>query len=161
VWARGDGSVELRAGTFIRPATFSSYIAARQGSIILDYQGGCMLFAMIGLSLTLLGSAADVKGKWDGKITGQRPDGTTSEDTALLVLDQKGTTITGTVGGNESDQHPITSGTIDGNKVTIQAKHSKNEREYRLELVVDGDTMKGTLTSGERKGELVVKKRKE
>jgi hypothetical protein len=120
-----------------------------------------MLFAIIGLSLTLLGSAADVKGKWDGKITGQRPDGTTSEDTALLVLDQKGTTITGTVGGNESDQHPITSGTIDGNKVTILAKHSKNEREYRLELVVDGDTMKGTLTSGERKGELVVKKRKE
>jgi hypothetical protein len=120
-----------------------------------------MLFAIIGLSLTLLGSAADVKGKWDGKITGQRPDGTTAEDTALLILDQKGTTITGTVGGNETDQHPITSGTIEGNKVTIQAKNLKNEREIRLELVVDGDAMKGTLTIGERKGQLVAKKRKE
>ena len=59
-----------------------------------------MLFAVAGLALALvMGSAADVKGKWDGTITGQRPDGTTSEDTALLILDQKDSTITGTVGG--------------------------------------------------------------
>ena len=41
------------------------------------------------------------------------------------------------------------------------AQHVKNGREYRVELTVDGDTMKGTLTSGERRGELVVKRRKE
>ncbi len=98
-----------------------------------------MLFAVAGLSLALvMGSAADVKGKWDGKITGQRPDGTTSEDTALLILDQKDSTITGTIGGSESDQHPITSGTIDGSKVTLVAKNTKNGRELTLELTHRG-----------------------
>jgi hypothetical protein len=121
-----------------------------------------MLFAVAGLSLALVvGSAADVKGKWDGKITGQRPDGTTSEDTALLILDQKDSTITGTVGGNESDQHPITGGTIDGNKVTLVAKNTKNGRELQLELTIEADQMQGTITSGERRGQLVVKRRKE
>jgi hypothetical protein len=121
-----------------------------------------MLFAVVGLSLALvMGSAADVKGKWDGTITGQRPDGTASEDTALLILDQKDTTVTGSVGGNESDQHPITSGAIDGNKVTLVAKNAQNGREYRIELTIEADEMKGTLTNGERRAQLVVKKRKE
>jgi hypothetical protein len=121
-----------------------------------------MLFAVAGLALALVaGSAADVKGKWDGKITTERPDGTMSEDTALLILDQKETNITGTVGGNEEDQHPIASGQIDGTKVTLMATHSTNGREYRIELTLEGDEMKGTLTSGERRGQLSVKRRKE
>ena len=45
--------------------------------------------------------------------------------------------------------------------MTIVAENAQNGREYRVELTLDGDTMKGTLTSGERRGELVVKKRKE
>ena len=92
-----------------------------------------MLFAVAGLSLALvMGSAADVKGKWDGKI-GRGPDGTTSEDTALLILDQKDSTITGTVGGSESDQHPITSGTIADNKVTLVAKNTRNGRGQKAQ----------------------------
>ena len=50
---------------------------------------------------------------------------------------------------------------IEGNKITIQAKHTTNDREFRLELTVEGDEIKGTLTSGERKADLVAKKRKE
>jgi hypothetical protein len=121
-----------------------------------------MLFMVAGLSLALvMGSAADVKGKWDGKITGQRPDGTTSEDTALLILDQKDSTITGTIGGSETDQHPITSGKIEGTKVTLAAKNTRNGRELSLELTIEEDQMKGTVTMGERQGQIVVKKRKE
>jgi hypothetical protein len=120
-----------------------------------------MVFAVTGLLLALIAAPpADVKGKWDGKVTGQRPDGTTSEDSALLILDQKDATITGTVGGNESDQHPITSGTIEGNNVILVAKNRNNGREYKIELTVEGDEMKGTLTMGERRAELVLKKRK-
>jgi hypothetical protein len=120
-----------------------------------------MLFAVAGLSLALVvGSAADVTGKWEGKITGQRPDGSTSEDTALMILEQKGSTVSGTVGGNESDQHPITNGTIEGSKVTLQAKNAKNDRQYTIELTIDGDEMKGTMTAGERKGQIVVKRLK-
>ena len=121
-----------------------------------------MLFAVAGLLLTLAaGSAADITGKWEGKLTGQRPDGSTQEDTALLILGQKDKVITGTIGGSENDQHPITSGTIEGNKVTILAKHLERDREFRLELTVENDVMKGTLTSGDRRAEIVVKRRKE
>jgi hypothetical protein len=121
-----------------------------------------MIFAVGTLLLTLVaGPAVDVKGKWDGTITAQRPDGTTNNDTALLILDQKDTTVTGTVGGNESDQHPITSGTIEGNKLTLLAKHAQNGREYKIELTVEGDEMKGTLSTGERQAQLVAKRRKE
>lgn len=119
-----------------------------------------MLFALAALMVSLVaGPAADVTGKWDGTIKAQRSDGSTHEDSALLILTQKDKTITGTVGGNESDQHPIVSGTIDGNKLTILAKHANDGREYRLELTVDGTEMKGKLTSGDRSAELVAKKR--
>ena len=121
-----------------------------------------MLFAVAALSLFLVaGPAADVTGKWEGKISGVRGDGSKHEDTALLILKQKDTTITGTIGGSETDQHPITSGTIDGNKITIQATSTTNDRQFRLELTVEGDEIKGTMTSGERKADLVAKKRKE
>jgi hypothetical protein len=118
-----------------------------------------MLFAIAGLALALsVGPAADVTGKWEGTLTSQRPDGTSGSDTALLILEQKGTTVTGTVGGSETDRHPITSGAIDGNKITLQAKNSRNEREYKIELTVDGDDMKGNMTSGDRTAQIVLKR---
>jgi hypothetical protein len=121
-----------------------------------------MLLAVGGLLLALAAApAVDVKGKWDGTITGERPDGTKSDDQALLILDQKDTTVTGTVGGSETDQHPITSGTIEGNKLILLAKNANNEREYRIELTIEGDQMTGTLTSGDRRAQIVAKKRKE
>jgi hypothetical protein len=120
-----------------------------------------MLIAVASVLLALVtGSAADVKGRWEGKVIAQKPDGTTAEDTALLILDQKESTVTGTIGGSDNDQHPITSGTVDGNKVTIAATHAQNGREFRLELTLEGDDMKGTLTSGERRGQLELKRRK-
>ena len=112
------------------------------------------------LVAVLAGAPADVTGKWDGKLT-MHQDGEQREDSALLILTQKGSTITGTVGGNESDQHPITSGTIDGDKIVLLAKNANNDREYRIELTVTGDELKGTIASGERRGEVYAKKRKE
>jgi hypothetical protein len=103
----------------------------------------------------------DVTGKWEGKITGQRDDGTMSEDSALLILTQKDGTITGTVGSDESDRHPITSGTINETKISLLATHERNKREFKIELTVEGDEMKGTLVSGDRRGQLVLKRRKE
>jgi hypothetical protein len=124
-------------------------------------EGGCMVLALAGVLIaTLAASPAAVKGKWSGTLTAQRDDGTKREDTALLILDQKDTTITGSVGGGEDDQHPITSGTIDGNKIVIVAV-TPNGRELRLDLAVENDEMKGTITSGERKGQVLLKKLKQ
>lgn len=121
-----------------------------------------MLFAVTGLLLaTIAAPPVDVKGKWEGKVTGQREDGTRSEDTVLLILDQKDTTLTGSVGGNESDQHPITSGTIEENKIALVAKNTRNGREYRILLTVEGNEMKGSVTMGDREGQLQLTKRKE
>lgn len=121
-----------------------------------------MVIAMASLLLALVATTpADVKGKWDGTVTSQRDDGTADEDSALLILDQEDTTITGTVGSDEADQHPITSGTIEGNKITLVAKNTNNGREYRIELTLEQDEMKGTVTSGDRRGQVRATRRKD
>ena len=114
-----------------------------------------MSIAAVGLVLALASAPADITGKWEGKISST--DGSGQEDTALLILTQKDTTITGTIGGSETDQHKITSGRIDDNKVTIKTT-TPNGREITLELTVDNDEMKGTITAGERQGKLHVKR---
>jgi hypothetical protein len=120
-----------------------------------------MKLALLGLLLAFVAAPpANVKGKWEGKLTAQREDGSTREDGALMILDQKDATVTGTVGGGENDQHPITSGTVDGNKVTINAK-SGSGREYVIEVTVENDEMKGTIKSGERLATLYLKKKEE
>ena len=118
-----------------------------------------MMIAAAGLMFTLtVGAPVDVTGKWAGTVTSQRQDGSTNEDSGLLILEQKGETVTGTVGSDETDRHPIASGTINGNKLTILAKHSTNGREFKIELTVDEDVMKGTVESGERRGQVVLKR---
>lgn len=119
-----------------------------------------MVFAIAGLLLTLAVAPADVTGKWDGTLTGQREDGSRNEDKALMILEQKDTTITGTVGGSETDQHPITSGKIDGNKITLEAKTASG-REFHIELTLENDELKGTIVTGARRAELQLRKRKE
>ena len=120
-----------------------------------------MLFAIATILLSALTAApADLTGKWEGQLTATRSDGSTHEDTVLLILNQKDSAITGTIGGSETDQHPISSGTIDGDKVVITAKHATNGREYRLELKLQNEELNGTVTAGEMRAEVRTKRRK-
>lgn len=117
-----------------------------------------MRFAVAGALLTLMTAApGDIKGKWDGKVTAQQ-EGGLNADPVLLILDQKDTTVTGTVGTNESDQQPV-SGTVEGNKVSLAGK-SANGREYTIELTIENDELKGTVSSGARQGQLHARRRK-
>ena len=120
-----------------------------------------MVLAILGLFVAVTAAPADVTGKWEGKLSAQREDGTTNEEPALLILEQKGSTVTGTAGRDESDRHPITKGTIDGSKISLVVKNTRNDRELQVELTVENDEMKGTLTAGERRAQLVLKKRKD
>ncbi len=121
-----------------------------------------MLISLVTLALALVVTPqATVTGKWDGTLTGQRPDGTAASEPVLLILEQKDNGVTGSVGKDESDRHPITSGTIDGNKVVLQAKNARNDREYRLELTLENDELKGTVTSGSQTAQVQAKRRKE
>jgi hypothetical protein len=121
-----------------------------------------MGFAVLGrvfaLAVAPTVAPANVTGKWEGKITAPREDGSSREDAALLILEQKETTVTGSIGGSETDQHKITSGSVADNKVTIKAT-TPNGRELTLELTVENDEMKGTIKSGERVGQLTVKRK--
>ena len=121
-----------------------------------------MLALIVALLLAGTPSAApaDVTGKWEGTVTVTREDGTQDNDRALIILEQKGGEIMGTIGGGEDDQHPITKGAIEGDKVTIAATHTTNGREFRLELTVNGDEMKGTVETAKRRGEVTLKRRK-
>ena len=121
------------------------------------------MFALAaGVLLALVAAGpVNVKGTWEGKLNAQRQDGTPLEDTAMMILDQKDSTVTGSIGGSATDQHPITSGTVEGNKMTLVAKHAENGREYKVEVTIDGDDMKGTLSMGDRTAQLTLKRRKQ
>ena len=91
------------------------------------------LFAMTAL-------AADVTGKWTGTFApeGQDPSG------AFVVLKQTGATLTGSAGPDEGQQWPLTNGKIAGNKITGEVT-SPDGVVYKLDLVVDGDHIKGDV----------------
>lgn len=100
------------------------------------------------LAVLLLGAFAltaaadtDITGKWSGSFEITTPDGETHNDTALLILKQSGSDITGTVGPNEDQQFPIQTGKIEGDKITIQADHEG--RTLKLALVLVADHIKG------------------
>ena len=120
-----------------------------------------MMLAIATFLLSILTAApADVTGKWEGSLTATREDGSKHDDTVLLILTQKDNTITGTVGGAENDQHPISTGTIDGDKVVLVATHATNGREYRLELKLENEELNGTVTAGQMRAEVRTKRRK-
>ena len=64
----------------------------------------------------------NVTGKWTGSFNMTGPNGETKETTALLLLNQSGTDITGTVGPNEDERITIQKGKIEGDKITLEAE---------------------------------------
>jgi hypothetical protein len=117
-----------------------------------------VLLAVLGSSAA---AAADVTGKWTGSFKIISGDG--QDETALLVLKQTGTAISGTVGPNEDEQHAITRGSIDGDKITIEVVDG--ETRVKLDLVLTGERIVGDVAvNGEEgrslKGKIDVKRAK-
>lgn len=93
----------------------------------------------------------DISGKWSGSFNITGPNGETKEDTAFLVLKQTGGAITGTVGPNEDEQYPIGKGTIEGDKITLEA--DANGHTVKLDLVLAADHIKGEANMAGDNGE--------
>jgi hypothetical protein len=89
-----------------------------------------VLAALAGVAM----ADVDVTGKWSGSFNATNPNGETKESTALLVLKQTGTAITGTVGPNEDEQFAIQKGKIDGDKITLEVDHEGNTMAFSLVL---------------------------
>ncbi len=93
----------------------------------------------------------DVTGKWSGSFNVTTPDGGSEDGTAVAVLKQSGSEITGTAGPNEDEQYPINKGKIDGDKITFEVQPHEGQ-VVRLSLVLAGDKIKGDAVM-ERDGE--------
>ena len=115
----------------------------------------CILVLVV-LAGVALAADVDVSGKWAGSFNITNPNRETKESTALLVLKQSGTDITGTVGPNEEEQFVIQKGKIDGDKITLEADHGGHPMTFNLVLAAgriageaqmsrEGQTMKAKL----------------
>ena len=103
-----------------------------------------ILLCLAAIAAIALSAPADVNvsGKWSGTFSVTGSDG--NSEPAFLLLKQEGTTVTGSAGPNETQQHPIKKGSVAGNKLTLEIEPRENQT-IKLELVVDGDRMKGDI----------------
>jgi hypothetical protein len=101
------------------------------------------VFCVLLLGAVALVAAPDVNvtGKWSGSFKMTRSDGETSDGPALLSLKQTGSEITGTVGQTEDEQHAITKGKIEGEKITLLIEDEA--RTIKFALVVAADRITG------------------
>jgi hypothetical protein len=113
-------------------------------------KGGWTQFGLcIGVLILLCGvsmaadAQANVAGTWTFLVSGEA-----GKATQTIVIQQDGTKITGTFKGPR--QSGTITGAVDGNKISF---HVKARRDLNCIGIVDGDTMKGTLSSGSKSGE--------
>ena len=83
--------------------------------------------------------AADVTGKW----TGSMVLNTGGSDPANAQLKQNGNVVTGTMGPSDEKQFPLTSGRIDGDQVTIEARPGPSV--LRLTMRLEGTKLSGEV----------------
>jgi hypothetical protein len=121
------------------------------------------LLCALALSAAAL-MGADVSGKWSGSFEVTR-EGETRSDTALLVLKQEGSNVTGTAGPNEDRQFPIKKGRIEGDLITLEVEHEPGAQPIVVQLRLDGDDhatgeAKGQTDEGSFRAKLDIKRQK-
>ena len=109
-------------------------------------------FVLAAFSGLALADDANVTGKWSGSFNITHPNGETENSTALLVLKQTGTGITGSVGPDEERQLPIQKGKIEGDKITLEADNQG--RTITFALVLSADRIKGEASMAEDDGRI-------
>ncbi|MBZ5623605.1 MAG: hypothetical protein LAQ69_33505 [Acidobacteriia bacterium] len=104
---------------------------------------------LLGVVMVATAAAADVNGKWSGSFTPENGN----NGTAYLVLKQSGTTITGTAGPDESQQWPIQTGKIQGDKVSVVVKSTGDGTVYKCEVVLAGEHLQGDCAVAQTDGQ--------
>jgi hypothetical protein len=101
---------------------------------------------MLMIGMALPAAAADLTGKWTGKVEFKTPEEAT--DTAWAEVKQNGTEITGVAGRNETQQGPIEKARLVGNKLTFQLSlpFDPGPRVFRFNLIaVDANHIEGDI----------------
>jgi hypothetical protein len=104
------------------------------------------------LGILLLGVVAlvaapdtNITGTWTGSFKMTNSEGQTKDGTALLLLKQTGAEITGTVGPDEGEQHAITKGRIEGDKISLES--TDGGVTIKFELALAGDRITGDVNA--------------
>jgi hypothetical protein len=114
---------------------------------------------MKALFLTLIAalslSAADATGTWTGNFSATTPEGE-RQHSAMLVLKQQGTTLTGTAGPDATEQLPISNGKAEGDVLTFEVVR-ENGPTMKFNLKQTGDEIAGDIKR-EREGQVQLAK---
>ena len=78
-----------------------------------------LLFILVAAPAGIAIADTNMTGKWTGSFNMMDENGGTRNRPPSLMLKQTGSEITGTVGPDEGEQHAITKGKIDGDKITL------------------------------------------
>ena len=103
------------------------------------------LFVVVAALAGIAIADTNVTGKWSGSFNVMDENGGTKESTAVLILKQSGSEITGTVGPDEGEQHAITKGMIDGDKITLES--ADGNVSIKLDLALAGDRITGNVSA--------------
>jgi hypothetical protein len=104
------------------------------------------------LTLSVIARAQDkagnVAGSWQLTMQGRN-----GEVTQPMTIEQKGGTITGSIKAQNGEA--ALTGTVDGKTITFTTKRQGPNGEITQEFkgTVDGDSIKGTVATGQRSGE--------
>jgi hypothetical protein len=102
-------------------------------------------FFVTALAATAL-VGADITGSWRGTLT---PDGRDAGP-ALLILKQEANAVTGSVGPDENERHPISKGKVENDTVTFEVETPGGVMKFALKQ--KGDELTGDVTR-ERDGQ--------
>jgi hypothetical protein len=91
------------------------------------------------LMLAAASLMADATGKWTGTLTPEGDHG----GPALVILKQDGSTLTGTAGPDETGQHAILNGKIEGGRITFELAVGNGNAKFTL--LQEGEEIKGDV----------------
>ncbi len=84
--------------------------------------------------------AGDVSGNWSGSF---KPNGEDRSHSLYMVFKQDGDKLTGSGGPNESEQHPVQNGKVQGDRLTFEVPAGRGT--FSFDLKGTGDEMSGDL----------------
>lgn len=117
---------------------------ARVSQVISDWIDGAVIVKSVGRQADNA-RAADVTGRWT--VTISLPN---ERMTGVALLTQTGDQVTGSIGPDERNQHPL-DGVVNGNAVILTTHPSPGRTVAfaKCSLTVDGDKMTGTTDGGD------------
>ncbi len=104
-----------------------------------------LLFMVVTALAGIAIADTNLTGKWTGSFNLMDQNGGTKEGTAVLMLKQTGSEVTGTVGPDEGEQHAITKGKIDGDKITLES--ADGDLAIKFDLALAGDRITGNVNA--------------